>query len=166
MTETADYIVRGDHLAVLSALAVSQASGLESPKTLVWGLDLASAPTRRAAHKQLRLESRGIARACQAQSSLTHLFVVYTHGASLPEGSCLSAAAQTATRLHAELERSRGRFIEVILIDATGWENGDDLRDRVVQSASTPAGVAGDLALGWHDITDMSIHQAATAKIC
>ena len=166
MTETADYIVRGDHLPILNALAVSQASGLDSPKTLVWGLDLAPAQTRRAAHRRLRLESHGIARACQPQSRLTHLFVVYTHGASLPEGSCLSAAGQAATRLHAELERSSGRFIEVILIDATGWENGDDLRDRVVQTASTPAGVAGDLALGWHDITDMSIHQAATAKIC
>lgn len=163
---TPDYIVRGDHLSVLSSLAAGQGTGLDSPRALVWGVDLASAASRRAAHKRLRLECRDVAHASASQPGLTHLFVVYTHGAALPEGSCLTSAAQAATRLHAELERTRGRFVEVILIDATGWENGDALRDRIAQTVAAPAGVAGDVALGWHDITDASIHQAAMQQLC
>lgn len=166
MTPSSDYIVRGDHLPVLTELAVGQASGLDSPRALVWGLDLTSAASRRAAHKLLRQECRGVAHASEGHGRLSHLFVVYTHGASLPQGSCLAAASQAATKLHAELERARARFVEVVLIDATGWEDGDALRERITQTVATPAGVAGNVALGWNEIVDSTIHKAATTQIC
>lgn len=161
-----DFIVRGDNLPVLTQLTVSQATGLDSPRALIWGIDLATAGSRHAAQKQLRRECRDVAQASAAQPNLTHLFIVYTHGAAMAEGSCLTSAAQSAARLHAELERSRGRFVEVVLIDATGWENGEALRDRILQTVNAPAGVAGDVALGWHAIADASIHQAAMQQLC
>lgn len=161
-----DFIVRGDHLPILGSLAAHQATSQDAPRALVWGVDLSDAETRRTAHKHLRLECRSVAAVAAAHPSLAHVFIVYSHGAALPEGSCLDFASQAASRLHAEFERARGRFVEVILIDATGWEDGDALRHRIAQTVSTPAGVAGDLALGWHDITDASIHRAAMARLC
>ena len=56
--------------------------------------------------------------------------------------------------------------MEVILIDATGWEDGEALRERILQTVATPAGVAGDVALGWHALTDASIHRAAMEQLC
>ena len=163
---TPAFIVRGDHLPILASLAASQTSALEPPHAMVWGVDLGAASSRRAAHKQLRLACRDVLGVATAHETLAHLFVVYTHGAALLEGTCLTAAGQVAAKLHAELERARGRFVEVILIDATGWEDEVALRDRIVQTVATPAGVAGDVALGWHSLTDASIHQAAMEQLC
>lgn len=163
---TPAFVVRGDHLPILAPLAVSQASGLEPSRAMVWGVDLGGAPSRRAAHKQLRIACRDVLDVAAAHQALAHLFVVYTHGAALLEGTCLTAAGQVAAKVHAELERARGNFVEVIVIDATGWEDGEALKDRIVQTVATPAGVAGDVALGWHSLTDASIHQAAMEQLC
>ena len=119
-----EIIVRGDHLPVLVPLTVVQASGSDLPQALVWGLDLGTERSRHAAQKRLRRVGQEVADYSAAQPGLRYLFVVYTHGGSLPEGSCLGAAAQAATRLHAEFERSRGREIDVVTLDVTGWEDG------------------------------------------
>lgn len=163
---TPAFIVRGDHLPILTPLAVSQASALVPPRALVWGVDLGAAPSRRAANKQLRLACRDVLRAAPARQALAHLFVVYTHGPVLLEGTCLTVAGRVAAKLHADIERAWGRFVEVVLLDVTGWEDGEALRDRIVQTVATPAGVAGDVALGWHSLTDASIHQAAMEQLC
>lgn len=160
------FIVRGDHLPILTPLAGSQTSALEPPRALVWGVGLGAAPSRRTAHKQLRFACRDVLRAATAHQTLAHLFVVYTRGPALLGGTCRTAAGRVAAKLHADLERSWGRFVEVVLIDVTGWEDGETLRDRIVQTVTTPAGVAGDVALGWHSLTDASIHQAAMEQLC
>lgn len=163
---TGGFIVRGDHLPILTALAAGQSTGLDAPRAMIWGLDLSTAPNRHAVHKRLRQESKDIAAITATHPSLVHLFIVYSHGAALHEGACLSSAAQAAARLHTEFERSRRRFVEVVFIDATGWEDDEALCDRIVQTVATPAGIAGDVALGWHDITDTTIHRAAMARYC
>lgn len=158
---TADLIVRGDHLAVLSPLTVIQAPGSESPRALVWGLDLRDEATRHAAQKRLRHMSKEVAGFAASYPRLTHVLVAYTHGGSLPEGTCLSTAAQAATRMHSTLERSRGQSIDVVTLDVTGWEDGELLRDRILEAVAGTASAAGDVALGWHDIVDTPIHTAA-----
>ena len=163
---SATFTVHGDPLPILAPLNAGRTEVLESPRALVWGLDLAATASRRNAHKRLRSECQTVMSVAFEQPTLAHLFVVYTHGSALPLGSCLTAAGQAAAKLHAELERARGRFEEVVLIDATGWENGEVLRDRIVHSVATPAGVAGDIALDWHSIAHASIHEAAMAQLC
>ncbi|KQZ86063.1 hypothetical protein ASD56_07310 [Microbacterium sp. Root166] len=158
---TADLIVRGDHLAVLSPLTVIQAPGSESPRALVWGLDLRHEATRHAAQKRLKQVSREVAGFAATYPRLTHVLVAYTHGGSLPEGTCLATAAQTSTRMHATLERTRGQSIDVVTLDVTGWEDGELLRDRILEAVTGNASAAGDVALGWHDIVDIPIHAAA-----
>lgn len=163
---TATFIVRGTPLPVLTALTSSQSTRAEPVRALVWGVDLTSATSRRAAQKHLRTECRQVAESAAALPALAHLFIVYIHDATLPEGSGLTSAAQIAAKLHAELERTRGRFVEVIFIDATGWDDGETLRERIVETVAQPAGVAGDIALGWRAICDTSIHKAAMAQLC
>jgi hypothetical protein len=158
---TADLIVRGDHLQVLLPLAVVQASGGDSPRALVWGVDLRDEKSRRAAQKRLRGACHDVEAVAAAHPRLTHVLVAYTHGGSLPEGSCLGSAARAATRMHSTLERTRGRSIDVVTLDVTGWEDGELLRDRVIEAMATARNAAGDVALGWHDIVDSSIHAAA-----
>lgn len=163
---TSSFIVRGDHLPILTALAAGQSTGLDAPRAMVWGVDLSAAPTRHAAQKRLRQEIKDIAAITATHPSVVHLFIVYSHGGALLTGACLGSAAQAANRLHTEFERARGRFVEVVFIDVTGWEDSEALRDRIVQTVATPAGVAGDVALGWHDITDATIHRAAMSRFC
>ena len=158
---TTDFIVRGDHLPVLSALAVIQAPGSHSPQALIWGLDLRHEATRHAAQKRLRHTSRDVAGLAAIYPRLTHVVVAYTHGGSLPEGSCLAAAAQAATRMHSTLERSRGESVDVVNLDVTGWEDGELLRDRILEAVAGNPRAAGDAALAWHDIIDTPIHSAA-----
>lgn len=94
------------------------------------------------------------------------MFVAYRRGGSLPEKRCLAVAGQAATRTHADMERSRGRYVDVVVLDVTGWEDGDTLLDRVVEAVSGRAGAAGDAALVWPEIVDASIHQAAMQQRC
>ena len=161
---TAEFIVRGDYLPVLIPLAVAQASGPDSPKALVWGVDLGDERSRHAAQKRLRRVCQEVGAYSSVHPRLAHLFVVYTHGGSLPEGSCLGAAAQAATRLHAGFERTRGRDIDVVTLDVTGWEDGELFRDRIIEAVTSHDSASGDAALGWHDIVDSSIHAAAMSQ--
>jgi hypothetical protein len=158
---TADFILRGDLLPVLLPLAVAQASGQESPRALVWGLDLRDEKSRHAAQRRLRRVCHEVEAVAAGYPRLTHVLVAYSHGGSLPEGSCLGSAAQAATRMHSTLERRRGGPIDVVTLDVTGWENGELLRDRVLEVVGSARDAAGDVALGWHDIVDASIHAAA-----
>jgi hypothetical protein len=161
---TAELIVRGDQLPVLIPLAVAQASGSASPTAMVWGVDLAGEPSRRLAQKRFRRMCAEVGEFAASHPRLDHLFIVYTHGGALPEGTCLSTAGHAATRLHATIERSRGRSLDVIALDVTGWEDGELIRDRIIDAAETPTGTAADIALGWHDITEDSIRVAAAKQ--
>ncbi|HEX5858658.1 MAG TPA: hypothetical protein VFY91_11175 [Microbacterium sp.] len=161
---TAAFIVRGDHLPVLVPLAVAQSSGSDSPEALVWGVDLAGERSRHAAQKRLKKVCQEVGAYSAVHPRLAHLFVVYTHGGSLPEGSCLGTAAQAATRLHAGFERTRGRDIDVITLDVTGWEDGELFRNRIIEAVSAHDHGTGDAALGWHDIVDSSIRSAAMSQ--
>lgn len=161
---TAALIVRGDNLPILGPLAVVQASGAESPQALVWGVDLSRERSRHAAQKRLRRVCQEVGAYSAAHPRMAHLFVVYTHGGSLPEGSCLGTAAQAATRLHAGFERTRGRDIDVVTLDVTGWENGELFRDRILEAVGAHHSASGDVALGWHDIVDSTIHAASMSR--
>lgn len=163
---TATFIVRGDQLPVLTPLTSEQSLDLGVARALVYGVDLTAASSPRSAHKQLRARSRDAAGDASPLPGLAHMFVVYAHGPTVRKGSCQTAAGQIAATLHAEFERGRGRYVEVVLIDASGWGDGETLRERIIQAVSTPAGVAGDIALNWRAIAGRSIHQAAMADLC
>lgn len=161
-----DFIVRGDHLAVLNATVVAQSAGTTSPRALIWGVDLSADTTPRSAAKHLRQSGRDALKVAAAHPDLAHVFVLYSHGGALGEGSCLHSAAQAATRVHAGLERARGRYVDVFAIDVTGWEDTDTLQRRIRDAVTARAGAAGDVALGWHEIVDESIHAAAMKQLC
>lgn len=162
----ATYIVRGDDLPVLHPLAATQAPASESPRALVWGVDLRGAPSRTAARRHLRHACRDAHEYAKTWSSIIHVIVVYVQGSALTAGACLSTAAQSASRTHAELERTRARYVDVVVLDVTGCEGGELLRDRVLEAVNARPGAAGDAALPWQDITTRTIHEAAMQQVC
>lgn len=161
----ATYIVRGDDLPVLHPLAAAQAAASESPRALVWGVDLRDAPSRMAARRQLRHACRDAHEYAKTWSAIVHVIVVYVQGVGLPAGACLPAAAQSASRTHAEMERTRARYVDVVVLDVTGCEGGEMLRDRVMEAVNARPGAAGDAALPWQDITGQTIHEAAMQQV-
>ena len=161
----ASYLVRGDDLAVLHPLAASQAEASASPRALTWGVDLRGASSRMAARRQLRHACRDAHEYAKSWSALVHVIVVYVQSSSLPPGACLGAAAHSASRTHAEMERSRGRYVNVVVLDVTGCEGGELLRERITEAIRTRPSAAGDAALPWQDITDRTIHEAAMQQV-
>lgn len=162
----ATYIVRGDDLPVLHPLAAAQAPASESPRALVWGVDLRDATSRMAARRLLRHACRDAHEYAKTWSAIVHVIVVYVQGGALPAGACLPAAAQSASRTHAEMERTRARYVDVVVLDVTGCEGGEMLRDRVMEAVNARPGAAGDAALPWQDITGQTIHEAAMQQVC
>lgn len=159
-------IVRGDHLPVLAPLAAAQASADVGARAVVWGVDLGDAVTRAQAHRRLRQLAREIGAHMDGQADLAHVFIAYSHRGRLHTGACVSAAARLASRLHARWERDRGRYVDVVALDVTGCEDGELVRHRVIEAAAGRAGAAGDVALTWDEITDVSIHRAAMQELC
>lgn len=157
----ATYLVRGDDLTVLHPLAVRQAPASTSPRALIWGVDLRESPSRMAAKRELRQACRDAYTYAKSWPSVVHVVVAYAQSAGLPSGACLATAAHSASRAHAEIERSRGRYVDVVVLDVTGCESGELLRDRVMEAISTRPGAAGDAALPWEDLTAHTIHEAA-----
>ena len=97
---TAEFIVRGDYLPGLIPLAVAQASGPDSPKALVWGVDLGDERSRHAAQKRLRRVCQEVGAYSSVHPRLAHLFVVYTMGARCPKAvpRCGGAGRHPAPR--------------------------------------------------------------------
>jgi hypothetical protein len=63
------------------------------------------------------------------------------------------------------MERSRGRYVNVVVLDVTGCEGGELLRERITEAIRTRPSAAGDAALPWQDITDRTIHEAAMQQV-
>ena len=155
------FLVRGDDLPVLHPLTVAQATASDPSRALIWGVDLRHGQTRRSAKKKLRQACRDARKYATGWSGIVHVLVAYAQGGTLPPGTCAATAGQAAAQAHAEMERSRGRYVDVVVLDVTGWEDGDTLHDRVIEAVSGRPGAAGDAALAWREILDSPIHEAA-----
>lgn len=159
---TSHIVVTGDTLEPFaSVLEDSDDDGV--PTCLVRFIDAAECLTPRAARRRLKERFLDLLDDARSLPALRHVLVLYAHSNVVPAERVHSAAAGLATRLHAELERGHGRYVDVVLLDITGCDDVALLRRRVVEAAESPAGTSGDSALTWDEVRDRSIHDAAMA---
>lgn len=146
------------------ATAITPTAETTDATCLVWLIDLTTVDTPRAARRRLKEHFRGLLAASTAHSGLRHVLVLYAHQDLVPARRVEPAARSIASRLHAEIERRRGRYVDVILLDVTRCEDLPLLDERIAEVALLRAGMAGDTALIWEDIRERSIHSVVRAE--
>jgi len=168
-------VILGDDLPVLHQLSQSTgvATGVDSAFTppravfaraLVIGMDLSGATSARDAKRALKDELRQALTDTRRYPELVHVFITYLAPAHVSGDRLSSAAAGIASRLHAALERARGQYVDVILLDVTHCTDGSVLAARILERAQQKAGAHADTALGWSDIQHRSIVRATLAE--
>ena len=70
-------------------------------------------------------------------------------------------ASRLGGRLHAEVERSNARDVEVTFLDASSCGDVAALTERLLDRCGDPVGQHGVVVLDWDDIRDHSIRRAA-----
>lgn len=160
---TARILLSGDHLEPYASAIASVQEGAAAT-CLVWLIDLTAVDTPRAARRRLKEHFRALLATSTSHPGLRHVLVLYAHQDLVPQRRVEPAARSIASRLHAEIERSRGRFVDVILLDVTQCDDLPLLSERINEVAILRAGMAGDAALTWDDIRERSIHSVVTAE--
>lgn len=154
--------VAGDRPQPLgSAIDAIAQSG--EPTCLLWLIDLSAETSARRVRAELKSRYADMLAHAASLTALRHLIILCLHDESIAERKVHAAGAAFATRLHAELERARGRYVDVAVIDISACRDTRRLLDRVEEAADQPAGPAGSVALTWREIRDRTIHAAAAA---
>ncbi|WP_435742532.1 hypothetical protein [Microbacterium sp. PMB16] len=144
----------------------SQLAAAEATETrcLVWAIDLAGVERRREARRILRSGAAEAFAASRAYRGLRHLVVTY-RGADGRRRALRFAAQSMARRLHSELERVRGRYVDVVVIDLSGVDGQGLVTQRIDELAGTGSGIVGYAAIPWEDLRGESIRDACTRDV-
>lgn len=154
--------VAGDRPQPLGA-AIDALAHDGEPSCLLWLIDLSAEPSARRVRAELKNRYDEMLAHAAGLAALRHLIILCLHDERIAERKVHTAGAALATRLHAELERARGRYVDVAVIDISACRDTRRLLDRVAEAADQPAGPAGSVALTWSEIRDRTIHAAAAA---
>lgn len=142
----------------------SAAPEVTDARCLVWSIDLAGVERRREAGRLLRAGAAEALAASGAYGDLRHLVLTY-RGPDTRRRSLRFTARGIARRLHSELERTRGRYVDVVVIDLSGIDRRGLLAQRVDELASTGRGIVGYAAIPWEDLRDESIRDTCTRDV-
>ncbi|EYT52284.1 hypothetical protein H490_0113100 [Leucobacter sp. UCD-THU] len=93
-------------------------------------------------------EIRRVCIACARPRHFPHSMLV-----GLPEGLAL--------KLHNDLERDRGRYLNTLVLDVTGCDDPALLRERLWEALCTKAAWS-DLTLTWEQVAESNVHEAWT----
>lgn len=152
--------VAGDRPQPMAGALDALASGGDAT-CLVWVIDLRAESSTHRSRVELKQRYDALLAHAADFPALRHILVMVLHSTRIPDRKIHAAAAALATRLHADLERARGRYVDVAVIDISACQDTRRLLDRVEEVAVTAAGPVGNVALTWHEIRDRSIHAAA-----
>lgn len=143
-------------------IAIDEIATHEADATcLVWVIDLQHEPSPRRSRAELKHRYDLLLARASTYPGLRHLVVLYLHDRKIPERKVHATAAGVATRLHADLERARARYVDVAAIDITTCQDTKRLIELLEDIAVTVAGPVGNVALTWDEIRDRGIHAAA-----
>lgn len=131
---------------------------------LVWAIDIAGIERRREAKCQLRSAATRALEASRACGDLKHLVIPY-RAASAHRRFLHFTAQSNARRLHSELERAHGRYVDVVLIDLSEIDDNHLLTQRVDELACTGRGIVGYAAISWEVLRSESIREACTRDV-
>jgi hypothetical protein len=133
-------------------------------RCLVWAIDLSGVERPREARRILRSGAAEALAASRTFRDLKHLVVTY-HGANSRRRALRFTAQSIARRLHSELERSRGRYVDVVVIDLSAIDSRGLLGQRIEELAGTGRGIVGYAAIPWEDLRAESIRDTCTRDV-
>lgn len=150
--------------AVADAPTSRPAAETTETRCLVWGIDLTGVERVREARRMLRSGAADALAASRTYRGLKHLVVTY-RGADERRRALRFAAQSIARRLHSELERARGRYVDVVVIDLSGIDSQRLLTQRIDELAGTGRGIVGYAAIPWEDLLGESIRDTCTRDV-
>lgn len=133
-------------------------------RCLVWAIDLSGAERPREARRSLRSGAAEALAASRTYLDLRHLVITY-RGAGARRRALRFTAQGIARRLHSELERARGRYVDVVVIDLSGIDSRGLLGQRIDELAGTGRGIVGYAAIPWEDLRGESIRDTCTRDV-
>lgn len=133
-------------------------------RCLVWSIDLTGVERPREARRLLRSSAAEALDASRVYGDLRHLVITY-RGVAARRRALRFTAQGIARRLHSELERARGRFVDVVVIDLSGVDRRGLLAQRVGELAGTGRGIVGYAAIPWEDLRGESIRDTCTRDV-
>ena len=142
---------------------VVKPSRSEPARTIVWVSDLRDTAGRRAARAALKTAAHVAFDACRGRPGIRHLLLAYRAEPAMSLALQRLARA-VAIRLHTKIELRVGRDVDVVLLDISDLDDQELLRERLEEMSRQPAGLAGAAALGWNDIRNESIRNAASSE--
>ncbi|MCR2812840.1 hypothetical protein NQ166_00750 [Microbacterium sp. zg.Y1090] len=148
--------------ALDTARRSSGAAALSAPRAVLAFADLRD-DTRRSGPERLRTLAALSLTAAARQPSVRHLiFAVML--APRHAGRFDRIASALGARLHSDLERDRGRDVEVTFLDVSDCTDVPGLTERLLDRCDDPAGLHGVVVLDWADIRERSIAYAARTE--
>jgi len=133
-------------------------------RCLVWSIDVTGAARPREARRLLRSGAAEALDASRVYRDLRHLVITY-RGAGARRRALRFTALGIARRLHSELERARGRFVDVVVIDLSGIDDRGLLAQRLGELAGTGRGIVGYAAIAWEDLRGESIRDTCARDV-
>ena len=143
-----------------SALTSSDDAG---DACVVWPVDLTTTSRVRTARALLRQATEQAMSTTRRRGRLRHLVIIYRCMPRL-RVRLRGVATALARHLHAEIELSRARYLDVVVLDATGAD-GNLLDRRIHELANQSAGIVGYAAIPWEDLATESIRSVCTRGV-
>lgn len=153
----APFLVRGDPLPELGPL--TEVSCGTRPHGLLWGVDLTRCRTRKHARAVWHGAVDGVKTVLDAHPEVRRVCLACTRPRQFPHNALIRTPDGLALRLHNDLERDRGRYACVLVLDITGCDDPTVLHARLREALATPMKWA-DLTLTWNSIADTSVVDA------
>lgn len=148
------FLVRGDVLPELGPIPHS--SDTKRFCGLFWGLDLRHRHTRKQARSAWRAAVDGVKAELDAHPELQRICMACSRPQRFPQNARIRMPAGLAPRLYTDLERDRGRYVSVLVLDVTGCDDPALLRSRLCEALTHSTGWA-DLTLNWDGLVDTSV---------
>lgn len=162
LTLSVPIIVRGDPLPHLPATQALEPG--ERARGLCWGVDLTSCTLRKKAREAKRRALQAINGELDAHPQIKRICIPVLRPTEPPHSRNIKVPPGLALRLHNDLERDRGMYVPVTVIDITGCDDPELLHTRV-REALGPSARWSDLSVTWNEIAENSLHDRSASLL-
>ncbi len=152
----APFLVRGDPLPEVSPL---ETSGYQPSRGLFWGLNLTQCRTRKQARAEWHDAIEKTKAELDAHPAVRRLCIGCSRPRQFRQNALVRVPDGLALRLHNDLERDRGRYVCVTVLDITGCDDPALLQVRLREALAQPV-MWSDLTIAWSSIADTSLAEA------
>lgn len=149
------FIVRGDPLPHLLAPQILEVG--ERARGLCWGVDFTPCTLRRKARETKRRALNAIKAELDTHPQIRRICILVLRPTKLPQSKFIKVPPGLALQLHNDLERDRGIYAPVTVIDVTGCDDTELLHTRLCEALGPSSGWS-DLSVTWNEIAENSLH--------